>query len=165
MLYLHKLWVMKTSLMRCLEVWLLDIEHSPLLLLVFLPSMFGPGVSVTSNMVRKTLLSICKYKTHGLRMHIGYPMYASMFTLVDPKYLVIPSWSVVVLCGVTRCCSLHPFWFHIQFWLCWSLGIVIGIVIICGLCLCCGCIVLLLMFEALTVVCIPSSFLRKKGVV
>ena len=43
--------------------------------------MIGPGVSVTSNMVGKTLQLICKYTTHDPRLHIGCPPYASMCTL------------------------------------------------------------------------------------
>ena len=46
-----------------------------------LPSMIGPVVLVTSNMVGNALLSTCRCKKHDPRLCTDCPLYASICTL------------------------------------------------------------------------------------
>ena len=52
-----------------------------------LPSMIGPVMLVTSNMVGNSLLSTCRCKTHDPRLCTDCPPYASICTLGGPRFL------------------------------------------------------------------------------
>ena len=80
--------------------------------------MNGPGVSVTSNMVGKTLLSIFKYTMHDPRLHIGCPLYASVFILGGSK---VSSHSLLkCCCALWSSMMLQPA--PELFWQCWEFG-------------------------------------------
>ena len=53
----------------------------PIAFACVLPSMIGPVMLVTSNMVGNALLLICRCKTHDPRLCTDCPPYASICTL------------------------------------------------------------------------------------
>ena len=77
----------------------------PITFACILPSVIGPVMLVTSNIVGNALLSICRSKTHHPRLCTDCLLHASICTLGGFRVVIIPVQIVAGPCGLVGHCS------------------------------------------------------------